>query len=60
MTQARLRKGMTQVDLATALGQPQSRISKIESGERRIDVFEFMDICRAVGLSPSKVMKQVE
>lgn len=60
MTQARLRQGMTQVDLAAKLRQPQSLVSKIESGERRIDVIEFIDICRAVGLSPSKVLTQLE
>lgn len=51
---------MTQVDLAAKLRQPQSLISKIEGGERRIDVIEFVDICRAVGLSPSDVITQLE
>jgi transcriptional regulator with XRE-family HTH domain len=38
---ARLQAGMTQVQAAKALGQPQSFISKCESGERRVDFVEL-------------------
>ena len=42
---------MRQVDLADALGWPQSAISKYESGERRLDLLELEDVCRAIGIT---------
>lgn len=41
LKQARLEAGLTQVQVAAALGQPQSFVSKCESGERRVDVVEL-------------------
>ncbi len=38
---ARKAAGLTQVQVATALGEPQSFVSKCESGERRIDAVEL-------------------
>lgn len=47
----RLRAAITQTDLATRLGRPQSHVSKFEAGERRLDVIETMAICDAIGVS---------
>lgn len=41
----RTEKGFTQLELANKLSKPQSFISKIESGERRIDLIELEKIC---------------
>ncbi len=38
---ARLEAGLTQVQVSRLLKQPQSYISKIESGEQRIDAIEL-------------------
>jgi transcriptional regulator with XRE-family HTH domain len=38
---ARLGAGLTQGQVASALGKPQSYVSKCESGERRVDVIEL-------------------
>ena len=46
----RQRAGLSQADLAKALGRYQSVISSIESGGRRIDVVELLDIAEAIGL----------
>jgi transcriptional regulator with XRE-family HTH domain len=51
---------MTQIDLASALRRPQSFVSKYEGGERRLDVVEFLDICRAIGVSASSLISQLE
>ena len=38
---ARIEAGLAQQEVAKKLGKPQSYISKIESGERRLDVAEM-------------------
>jgi len=43
--------GLTQAQMAKKLGQPQSYVSKYESGERRLDVLELSQVCRAAGIS---------
>lgn len=49
---ARLKAGVTQAELALTLSVPQSFVSKYETGERRIDVIEFLCIYRALGADP--------
>jgi transcriptional regulator with XRE-family HTH domain len=43
--------GLTQEELAKLLGEPQSFVSKYESGERRLDLIEVREVCRAVGMT---------
>lgn len=43
--------GISQLALAESLGRVQSYVSKVESGERRIDVIELSDICHALDIS---------
>ena len=40
--------GLTQTELAARLGQPQSWVSKMETGERRLDVEELRQVCEAL------------
>lgn len=44
--------GVTQEQLAERLRDGQSFISKVERGERRIDVAEFVKIAHAIGVNP--------
>lgn len=48
LRQLRHEKGVTQESLANRLGKPQSYVSKYELGERRIDIVETFEICRAL------------
>lgn len=53
---ARKERGMSQRDLARALGWAQSTLSRIERGERRLGVDQLIAIARALGVRPSDMM----
>ncbi len=56
----RLGSGLRQSDLAKKLKTPQSFISKIESGERRIDLIELREICIALGSNLKEFINEFE
>jgi transcriptional regulator with XRE-family HTH domain len=56
MIKAREDSGITQAKLAICLDRPQSFVSKYESGERRIDLIEFIEICVALDADPHKIV----
>lgn len=43
---ARAEVGLSQIDVAKRLGLVQPLISRIESGERKIDPIEFGELCK--------------
>lgn len=51
---------MTQTALATAYGEDQSFISRVERRQRRIDVYEFVRLCRALKLDPGTVLEGID
>ena len=53
-------KGFTQAQLAEKVGADQSDISKIERGERRLDVVELIYICKALGVSAKEFIANLE
>ena len=60
LVQARKDAGLTQVQLSKKLRKPQSYVSKYENGERRLDVPEFIDICRAIGIEPGPLLAELK
>jgi transcriptional regulator with XRE-family HTH domain len=54
----REQKGWTQEQIAEKLDRPQSLVAKIESGERRLDVCQFIDYMRVLEADPVAVMRQ--
>ena len=49
---------MSQARLAALLGQPQSFVSKVERGERHLEVVVFLDVARALGLDPFALLRE--
>lgn len=52
--------GITQVELARKLKVHQSFVSKIESGERRVDIVELEMICKALRTSLTEFVQNYE
>ncbi len=57
LVEARKRAGLTQVVVAARLHRPQSYVSKYESGERRLDVIEFVEVAGALGADPAAIVR---
>lgn len=53
---ARKGAGLSQEELARRLKRSQSFVAKMETGERRIDVVEFVEIARALGQEPTELL----
>jgi ribosome-binding protein aMBF1 (putative translation factor) len=60
MIEARQSADLTQSELAKKLSRPQSFVSKYERGERRLDVVEFLELARALGIDAVKFIKKVD
>lgn len=60
LREARDRAGLTQVELAKKLKQSQSFVSKIERGDRRLDIVQLRTICRLFGLSLAEFVERFE
>lgn len=60
LLKARVDAGLTQKELATKLGRPQSFVSKTENAERRLDVIEFMDLCRGLDADLHELLVRLE
>ena len=54
---ARITAGMTQQQVADALGKPQSFVAKVEGFERRLDVIEFWRIALLLEANPIELLK---
>lgn len=60
LRQIREERGLRQADVAQRLGYPQSVVSKYENGERRLDLLELYDLCSAVGISMTGLVRRFE
>ena len=56
---ARYHAGMTQTQVSEAIGKNQPFVARYESGERRLDVVEFLDIAKAVGADVDAILKKI-
>ena len=52
LREQRKAKGLSMRDVGAKLRLPHTWVGKIETGERRLDVAEFVRLCRVLGADP--------
>lgn len=52
--------GLTQRAFGEKLGVVHSFIGKVETGDRRLDIFEFIAYCHGLNLDPIEVLQEIE
>jgi len=60
LRKARREAGLSQQQVAELLGVPQSYVAKIELGERRIDVIEFLKLVEVMDASWFEILGRVD
>lgn len=60
LKQQRIDEKLTMRDLARRLDVPFQFISKVEKGERRLDVIEYVTYCRALMVDPHDGIALIE
>ena len=55
----RLDLGLSQRALAERMNVVHSFVGKVETGDRRLDIFEFMDYCHALNWQPEEVLQSL-
>nr|WP_256939170.1 helix-turn-helix transcriptional regulator [Ensifer adhaerens] len=51
--------GLTQTELAVKLGEYQSLVARLESGQRRVDVVEFLAFADLLGFNPHDALDEL-
>ena len=57
---ARSAAGITQAELAQRLNRVQSYVSKVEIGERRLDVIEFLEYTKQIGADWREILDALQ
>lgn len=60
LREAREAAGLHQADLAARLGTVQSVVSKVETGDRQMDVLELRQWCLALGVPLEEFVRRLE
>lgn len=59
LREVRAKSGLTQAQMAEALGVGQSYVSKLERGENFVDVLLYARWCQACGIKPGKTLDKL-
>ena len=59
LVERRKAAGLRQVDLAEKMGVYQSWVTHMESGQRRIDVVELIELGKILGFDPVDVVRKL-
>lgn len=57
---ARLKASLTQKHIASKLSKSQSFVSKYENRDRRLDIVEFVSICRIIDIDPCRIIRRMK
>jgi transcriptional regulator with XRE-family HTH domain len=60
LIEERQKQNLTQKEVAARLKKPQSYVSKYETGERRLDIVELLDVCEAINCEPERILAALE
>lgn len=52
-------RGITQQEIAKSTGLQRSSISNIEMGHQRIQIHEFIKFCKALKITPHRLLKGI-
>ena len=59
LVETRKTKGITQQELADRMDRPQSYIAKVETGERRLDVIEFIEWAESLDCQSTDILSKI-
>jgi len=59
LVEKREKAGLTQHEVSARLQRPQSFIASIETGQRRVDVVELLDLAKAIGFDPHEAVQRL-
>ena len=59
LIESRTNAGLTLRDVGTLIGVHHSIIGKIETGERRLDLYEYVQLCNILSVDPCEGLKIV-
>jgi ribosome-binding protein aMBF1 (putative translation factor) len=59
LVEQRKKAGLRQVDLAKKMGVYQSWVTHMESGQRRIDVIELIELGKAIGFDAADMVRKL-
>lgn len=60
LRRTRINAGLRQIDVAKRLKEPQAFVSRYETGERRLDLLELREVCKALGIKLKDFIKEFE
>lgn len=57
---SRIRQNLSMRDVGRKMGTTHTWIGKVETGERRLDITEYVRLCRTLGVAPAHGLALVE
>ncbi len=57
---SRIQQNLSMRDVGRKMGTTHTWIGKVETGERRLDITEYVRLCRTIGVAPAQGLAMVE